>query len=246
MNRMIVTLILILSTLILSGCKKNMEYKPQDFFEGDQLKIAKLIFDGNEPLLKQTITTTDREELNRPAKSEMTLLFWAVMNSIYDNTSSERLQIITDLVRPGADPLQPRTKGGSSPAEFVLKGDKGIWIKAMLDGGLSPNARDKTFNEPIIFESIWAKNTETLQVMIKYHADLNIEGALKKTPLIKALSAGKINHINILLENGANPFIKDDFEHTFISLVNRDIDRGDKNSAYIKSLEKIREKIESP
>jgi hypothetical protein len=35
----------------------------------------------------------------------------------------------------------------------VLKADSGVWIKALLDGGLSPNAKDKTFDKPIVFQS---------------------------------------------------------------------------------------------
>ena len=57
-----------------------------------------------------------------------------------------------------------------------MKADKGVWIQAMLEGGLSPNARDKIHNQPIIFESFEAKNTETLKVLIAYKADVNIKG----------------------------------------------------------------------
>ena len=139
-----------------------MDHKPQDFFEGEQLEIAQLIYDGNEPALKQKVASTSKETLNRPAKEDITLLFWSILNAMYDNITPERLKIITDLVKAGADPLQPRPAGGSSPAEFAMQGDKNVWIKALLDGGLSPNARDKIHNEPIIFQSQHAKNTETL------------------------------------------------------------------------------------
>ncbi|VEA72808.1 Uncharacterised protein [Serratia rubidaea] len=117
---------LMFSVFMVQGCKKSMEYEPKDFFDGSQLEIAQLIYDGDEAKLKQRLPSVSKEELNRPAKAEMTLLFWSVLNSIYDKTAQERLRIITDLVKAGADPLQPRSKGGSSPAEFVLKGDKGF------------------------------------------------------------------------------------------------------------------------
>jgi len=231
---------------MINGCKKKMEYEPQDFFEGEQLEIAKIIYNGDEPTLINRLLSLNKAELNRPAKEQMTLLFWAISNTFYGNATPERLHIITELVRAGADPLQPQPNMSGSPAESVMKADRGIWIKALLDGGLSPNARDKIHNEPIIFESIWAENTETLETMINYHADINIKGAMGRTLLIKSLYAEKIDHISMLLKHGANPYLKDNFDHTFVSLINRDIDRGDKNSAYIKSLEKIRGEIESP
>jgi ankyrin repeat protein len=79
----------------------------------------------------------------------MTLLFWALMNTLNDKKTQPRLQIVTELIRAGADPLQPRPNGKSSPAEFVLMADSGEWIKAMLDGGLSPNAKDKYLMNPL-------------------------------------------------------------------------------------------------
>lgn len=239
MKKMIMALTLILTAFMVQGCKKDMPYKPQDFFEGSQLEIAQLIYDGNEPLLKQKIATAGRKELNRPAKAEMTLLFWSVLNSIYDNTSSERLQIITDLVRIGADPLQPRTKGGSSPAEFVLKGDKGIWIKAMLDGGLSPDARDKVFNEPIIFETVWAKNTETLKVMLSYGADINIRDSLNQTLVMDAFFSSSFEHMELLLNKGANPNPVDINNLSLLTAVKRQIKDTEEGSEYNNNCKKI-------
>ena len=52
--------------------------------------------------------------MNRPVKADMPLLFWSVPNAIYDKNTPERLKIITDLVKDGADPLQPRPEGGAA------------------------------------------------------------------------------------------------------------------------------------
>ncbi|MGQ6161150.1 ankyrin repeat domain-containing protein, partial [Serratia sp. IR-2025] len=219
MRKLIMAMALLFTVLMMQGCKKNMEYEPQDFFEGRQLEIAQLIYDGNEVKLKEKLPTVSKEELNRPVKADMTLLFWSVLNSIYDISTPERLRIITDLVKSGADPLQPRSEGGSSPAEFVMRADKGIWIKAMLDGGLSPNSKDKVFNEPIIFETLKAKNIETLKIMFEHGADLNIRGAMNRTLLINALYQKEVDHIVFLLKNGADTSLKDSFGETFVFLI---------------------------
>uniref|UniRef100_T1HSM1 ANK_REP_REGION domain-containing protein n=1 Tax=Rhodnius prolixus TaxID=13249 RepID=T1HSM1_RHOPR len=195
---------LLFTVLMMQGCKKNMEYEPQDFFEGRQLEVAKLIYDGDEVKLNEKLPSISKEELNRPVKADMTLLFWSVLNAIYDKNTPKRLSIITDLVKAGADPLQPRPEGGSSPAEFVLQGDKGVWIKAMLDGGLPPNSRDKVHNEPIIFEALDAKNTETLKVMLDYGADINTRDSLGNTLLISSLDSRSFDHTILLLERGCN------------------------------------------
>lgn len=243
MNKLIMVLSLVLTMLLMQGCKKKMEYEPQDFFDGSQLEIAQLIYDGNEAKLKEKLSSFNIEELNHPAKEEMTLLFWSVLNSSYDNATPERLTIITDLVKAGADPLQPRTEGGSSPAEFVLQGDKGVWIKAMLDGGLPPDARDKKFNKPIIFETLKAKNIETLKVMLEYGADVNARGPMDRTLLINALYTSKIEHIEFLLEKGADPQLSDSFNENFVYLINKEISQKDSNNEYVKRLMKIRDKL---
>ncbi|BEO27331.1 MAG: ankyrin repeat domain-containing protein [Serratia marcescens] len=243
MSKLIMAMALLFTVLMMQGCKKNMEYEPQDFFEGRQLEIARLIYDGDEVKLKEKLPSLSREELNRPAKANMTLLFWSVLNSTYDNTTPERLRIITDLVKSGADPLQPRPEGGSSPAEFVLQGDKGVWIKAMLDGGLSANSRDRIHNEPIIFEVLDAKNTETLKTMFEHGADLNIRGAMNRTLLINALYQKDVEHIVFLLKNGADTSLKDSFGETFVFLINKEISQKDNNNQYIKELIKIRDSL---
>ncbi|AML59231.1 Accessory protein [Serratia rubidaea] len=230
---------LMFSVFMVQGCKKSMEYEPKDFFDGSQLEIARLIYDGDEAKLKQKLPSVSKEELNRPAKAEMTLLFWSVLNSIYDKTAQERLRIITDLVKAGADPLQPRSKGGSSPAEFVLKGDKGIWIKAMLDGGLSPNAKDKVFNEPIVFQSIKAKNTKTLKVMLDYGSDINIRDSLQQTLLMDAFFSSAFEHMTLLLNQGADPNPVNINNLSLLTAVNRQIDDSKDGSEYNEKCKEI-------
>ncbi|KKZ19538.1 Inversin [Serratia marcescens] len=243
MKKLILIITMVVSTLIMQGCKQGMDLQPQDYFEGKQLDIATIIYEGDRQKLDKVLPTVSKETLNRPAKAEMTLLFWAINNAIFDKNTPERLKIITDLVKAGADPLQPRPEGRSSPAEYVMKADKGVWIQAMLEGGLSPNARDEINNQPIIFKSFQSVNTETLSTIIAYKADVNIKGAMNRTPLINALYNSCPEHIEVLLAHGANPLAKDDFNDSFLSLISAEIAKGDKSNAYIKKLIKIKEKI---
>ncbi|CAI2130838.1 ankyrin repeat domain-containing protein [Serratia marcescens] len=243
MKKIILIITMVVSTLIMQGCKQGMDLQPQDYFEGKQLDIANIIYEGDRQKLDKVLPTVSKETLNRPAKAEMTLLFWAINNAIFDKNTPERLKIITDLVKAGADPLQPRPEGRSSPAEYVMKADKGVWIQAMLEGGLSPNARDEINNQPIIFKSFQAVNTETLSALIDYKADVNIKGAMNRTPLINALYNSCPEHIEVLLAHGANPLAKDDFNDSFLSLISAEIAKGDKSNSYIKKLIKIKEKI---
>ncbi|CAH3693320.1 MULTISPECIES: ankyrin repeat domain-containing protein [Serratia] len=241
MSKLIMAMALLFTALMMQGCEKNMEYEPRDFFVGRQLDIAQLIYDGDEVKLNEKLPSISKEELNRPVKADMTLLFWSVLNAIYDKNTPKRLSIITDLVKAGADPLQPRPEGGSSPAEFVLQGDKDVWIKAMLDGGLPPNSRDKVHNEPIIFEALDAKNTETLKVMLDYGADINTRDSLGNTLLISSLDSRSFDHTILLLERGADSKIKGKFGWTMGNQLQRFIDRGVGDAEDKEKIDKIKE-----
>lgn len=78
----------------------------------------------------------------------------------------------------------------------------------MLDGGLSPNVKDKVFHEPIIFQSLKAKNTETLEAMLDSGADVNATNSLGKTLVFDALDNQAYDHVLLLLDRGADPSVK--------------------------------------
>lgn len=147
------------------------------------------------------------------------------------------------LVKAGADPLQPRPQGQSSPAEFVLNADSGDWIKAMLDGGLSPDAKDKTSHEPIIFETIKAKNTDTLEAMLDAGANINITDSLGNTLLIDALDYHAYDHVLLLLEKGADPEIHGKFGWTMGNQLERFLKRAKAGSDEYQKLTEIKEKL---
>ena len=230
----------LLFMFMIQGCKKTMDLNPQDYFSGQQLELAKAIEQGEVDQVKKLAPETD---LNKPGQQDMTLLFWALSNAINDKKTAPQLEIITDLVKAGADPLQPRPAGGSSPAEFVLKGDSGDWIKAMLDGGLSPDAKDKTFHEPILFETIKAKNTETLEAMLDYGANANITDSLGNSLMIEALDYIAYDHVLLLLDRGASPEIRGHSGWTMANQLQSSLDTAKEGSDEYKNLMKIKEKL---
>ena len=94
--------------LMVQGCKQNMDLKPDNYFSGQQLTLARAIENGE---VDEVIKLASGTDLNKPGKEDMTLLFWAVMNSINNQKTPERLNVITMLIKAGADPLQPRPQG---------------------------------------------------------------------------------------------------------------------------------------
>ncbi|EPD6704025.1 ankyrin repeat domain-containing protein [Cronobacter dublinensis] len=225
---------------LVQGCKQNMDLKSEDYFSGQQLPLARAIEKGDSNEVTKLASETD---LNKPGKEDMTLLFWSVMNSINDKKTPEHLKVITVLVKAGADPLQPRPQGKSSPAEYVLMADSGDWIKAMLDGGLSPDAKDKTFDKPIIFQTLEAKNTDTLKTMLDAGANINVTDSLGNTLLIDALDYGKHDHVLLLLDRGADPEVRGKFGWTMGNQLQRLLNGAKEGSEHYQSLTEIKNKL---
>lgn len=230
----------LLFTFVIQGCKQTRELDPQDYFSGQQLIMAKAIERGEVDEVKKFAPETD---LNKPGRHDMTLLFWALSNAINDKKTASQLEIITELVKAGADPLQPRPAGGSSPAEFVLQGDSGDWISALLDGGLSPDAKDKVHHDPIIMETLNAKNTETLKVMLDRGANINVTDSPGNTLLIYALDYGKHDHVLLLLDRGADPEIRSGVGWTMGNQLQRLLNGAKEGDKHYQDLIKIKEKL---
>ncbi|EPN4911643.1 TPA: ankyrin repeat domain-containing protein [Enterobacter cloacae] len=237
--RLIASLIVVFIFLI-QGCRQSSDLNPEDYFSGQQLILARAIESGNMDEVKKFLPKTD---LNKPGQHDMTLLFWALTNTPYDKKTQPRLHIVTELIKAGADPLQPRPNGKSSPAEFVLMADSGDWIKAMLDGGLSPNAKDYVFNKPIIFQTLEAKNTETLKAMLDRGSNIDITDSLGETLLINAFDFHSYDHVFLLLERGADPDIRADNGWALGNQLQRFLERAKKDSDEYKNLIAIKESL---
>jgi len=113
----------------------------------------------------------------------------------------------------------------------------------MLDGGLSPDARDKIHHQPILFETIKAKNTETLKAMLDHGANIDITDSLGNTLLIEAFDFGEYDHVLLLLERGADPDFRGKFGWTMGNQLQRFLDRSKANDEHHQDLIKIKEKL---
>lgn len=239
MKKRLMAFVALCFLFMIQGCKQDMDLNPQDYFSGQQLELAKAIEEGDVDAVK---TLAPESDLNKPGKQDMTLLFGPSATRLMIKTSPH-LKVITLLVKAGADPLQPRPQGKSSPAEFALKGDSADWIDAMLDGGLSPNVKDKVFHEPIVFQSLKAKNTETLEAMLDRGADVNATNSLGKTLVFDALDNQAYEHVLLLLDRGADPSVKAKNGWSMSNALADALSGLDRGSEQYEKLNEIKEKL---
>jgi hypothetical protein len=100
---------------MVQGCKQNMDLQPDNYFNGDQLTLARAIENGDGDEVKKLASKTD---LNKPGKEDMTLLFWAVMNSLNDKKTPEHLKIITQGFKLGQIPRKRGPQGKISQQKY--------------------------------------------------------------------------------------------------------------------------------
>ncbi|ORM68240.1 hypothetical protein HA48_20775 [Pantoea wallisii] len=203
----------------------------ENFFSGTQLSLAQEIERGNEPEVKSLAMKTD---LNKPGKQDMTLLFFALQNS-YDK-DRRKLVIVSDLVRAGANPLQKIPDMGSA-AEASAKSDDPVFIAALIDGGMSPNAEVE--DTPIIFGAASEHSLKVMSYLVKMGADVNKKDSLGQTVLIECLSGFQLDNVIWLLEHGADPRVTTDNGWGFNNMLAKIIERQS-NGRNTEKLQKIR------
>ncbi|WP_041411988.1 ankyrin repeat domain-containing protein [Serratia sp. FGI94] len=223
--------------ILLAGCNGMKKIEPGDYFTGQQLVLAKAIEAGDLERVKQLAPETD---LNTPGEQDLTPLFFALNEAMYNDNPANRLEIITALVSAGADPLP---QGRDKPALWMAKASKDIWLKAMLDGGLSPNARDKDTDYPMIYETINAKTTDTLALLVMRGADINSRNSLGETPLTVAFFSSKFEHANYLLDHGADPNPVNKNGRSFAVLVQRRLNKSQPDTEYHQNCLRLRDKM---
>ncbi|MGW1443791.1 ankyrin repeat domain-containing protein [Serratia rhizosphaerae] len=214
--------------------------EPEEYFTGQQLILAKAIEAGDLGRVKQLAPETD---LNTPGEQDLTLLFFALNETYYNNNPKPRLQIVTALVKAGADPLQPLPRGMASPAEMVSMGDKDLWLQALLDGGLSANAKNKQWGTAIIFDTLRAKNTATLALLIERGVNIDSRNSLEETPLMAAFLRNRFEHVNYLLDHGADPNPVNKQGWVFASLVQNAIKDSRPETEYHQNCLQLRDKM---
>lgn len=183
-----------------SGCHAMKSLPAERYFSANQLTLARQIEQGN--LANVTLLAADTN-LNLPAEQDMTLLFFALQKAY--GQKPVQLQILSALVKRGADPLQQVPEMGSV-AEVAARSDTPVYMNALLEGGMSPDA--VVADTPIVFDSASAKSFRVLKLLVSKGANINQTDSLGQTVLIEALAGMQLDQVEWLLQQGANPSLK--------------------------------------
>ncbi|WP_207005210.1 ankyrin repeat domain-containing protein [Trinickia mobilis] len=226
---------LLLTSLTACAMKK---FPASDFFSGSQLVLAQAIEHGDLPEVQQLAPVTD---LNVPGRKDMTILFFAVQEAL--TRDPKQLEMITVLVKAGADPLQDVPDFGDVLG-VVLNSSHYEFLRALLDAGVSSNTTTSK-GTPIIFFVTREATFESLKLLIARGADVNRRDSLRNTPLYEALMNNALDQIDFLLAHGASPNTYNINGVSFSRALLNDIEANASapNSITYKKLIEIRDRI---
>lgn len=236
--RLILTSLAVALQFLMPGCSSARTYSPQTYFSGEQLVLAKAIRQGDPLEVEKLARASTREMLNRPGKEDMTLLFFALQSAFGEKPQA--LQIITTLVKNGADPFQEVPNFGSVLG-VSLRAESPLYVKALLDAGISPNAVEGS--TPILFDTVSEHTASTMNLLLDYGADINKTDSLGNTALMKALTSMQLDQVVYLLNRGANPNFVNINGVSFAGQLQFQIGRQQDGSPAQKKMFEIRDRI---
>jgi hypothetical protein len=210
----------------------------RDYFSGAQLALALAIEQGLVDDVRIQARALGTAQLNAGGAREMTLLFFAIQNAFGEKP--QQLQIITELVRAGAAPLQ-RVKDLGSPLGVVLRARSPLYVQAFLEGGVSPNSSDGS--TPILFDTASEHTAAALKLLLDRGADPNKKDSLGNTAMMKALTGIQLDQVVYLLERGASPAFVNINGVSFAGQLQFQMGRQQADSPAMRKLEEIRRRI---
>jgi len=194
----LITMVSIVAILFSFDCAAVTQLSPSRFFDAEQLELAIMIKNHSLDEIKKKAVFTD---LNSPGREGMTLLMYALLTATNKKTDAS-LQIVTELVKKGADPLYIIPQYGSA-ADAMARSNDPRYLKALIAGGLDKNAVSSA--RPLIMNATSENSMPVLEYLVSIGADVNKPDTAGKTALIFALTRMDLDQVEYLLHHGANP-----------------------------------------
>lgn len=112
-----------------------------------------------------------------------------------------------------------RSQSGELPLSHAIAGRGGLkFLTTLLDAGANPNGDESVDDPPICFASSLGRGCEMVRELALRGADPNCADIKGRTPLLIAVHKDLQDNMDVLLEFGANPLIKDKDGYSALSL----------------------------
>lgn len=221
-----------------AACGHARPASPETYFSGRQLALAQAIARGATADVETLARELGREALNRPGAQDMTLLFFALQSAFGEKP--RQLQILTILVKAGADPLREVPNLGSVLG-VSLRAKSPLYVQALLDGGVSPDTIEGS--TPILFDVANEHAAATLKLLLDRGADIDRKDSLGNTALMQALRSMNLDQVMYLLDRGASPKFVNVNGVSFANQLEFQIGRQQEGSPAHRRMLEIRDRI---
>jgi hypothetical protein len=169
-------------------------FKAEDFFTGPQLAMAQAIDANDWPALTRLAITSDPA---RPGQRGMTLLWYAIQ------PAKPNVAAVTALVKLGVNPDTQVAEGVGTATSFALQSPDLQLLRALLDGGLSPNHQTPPGEELLQRAAGALGSLAHVKLLVERGAKLNLRDGIGGTALHTALSTQQPDIALYLIERGA-------------------------------------------
>lgn len=212
--------------------------KPERFFHGAQLDLARAVARTDLPAMQ---ALAPQAHVSVPGDEGMTLLLFAMLSA--SSLAPAPLAVVTALVRAGADVLAV-VPGLGSALDLVLRATSGPeMLRALLDGGVSPDARVGGGEIPALFRAAAADTVANMRLLLDRGADVNARDALGTPALTYALRAMQLDQVSELLDRGADPHVTNRLGQSFGNVLQGLMARQIPDSPALREMTRIRDRI---
>ncbi|WP_418647839.1 ankyrin repeat domain-containing protein [Thauera butanivorans] len=170
----------------------SKKYRAEEFFKGHYLLMAQAIERNDIARLKQL---AQGQDLGLKGDKDMDLMWFAILQENFD--------AITALVALGVNPDNQVAQGlGSALHIAFMKHDDIRYLKAMLDGGLSPNHRHP--RQEMMLQRGVSGGLEHVKLLLQRGTRLNDRDSIGGTAVTEAVSRAKPDIAIYLVRQGAD------------------------------------------
>ena len=205
---------------------------PEKYFTGPHLEIARAIVRRD---LDKVKSLCQGVEIDKPFKKNMTLMWFAMIKKNYE--------AVTLLARLGSDLDGQVAEGLGSPLDIAFNTPTTEYLRAMLDGGLSPNHTDPSHNN-MMHRAVMDGTLDHLKLLLERGADVDQPDSLHRTALSDALAIVQADVALFLIERGADVNATMTNGVTIAWSLQKRIERQEPGSPTAKKLELVKQAME--
>jgi hypothetical protein len=177
---------------------------PEALFTEAQLVVARAIADGDPAAMRAAARGVDLDAPGRDGASLILFALWCAREG-----EPERVAMITELVLAGASPFRVVAPEFGSALDVALCSERASFLGALLDAGVSPDARITEGASPLLRFVIYGPTRAQRELLLARGAEVDAQDAMGRTAVFWALCEGELDTVDALLDHGANAWVID-------------------------------------